>query len=79
MVQKDYFTNGIYVLLGCMVPDTLGCTQKETNLRFLKSQNVRITNLQTGEIRIVEIGRNGEIKFESMEPASYQLLRYDVL
>lgn len=60
MVQKDYFTNGIYVLLGCMILETLGCTQKETNKKHPNIIYILADDLGYGDLSCY-----GQTKFET--------------
>jgi hypothetical protein len=48
-------------------------------LRFLKNQKIRITNLQTGDLRIAETGATGELEVENHQAASFQFLKYEKL
>ena len=49
------------------------------HLNFLKNQKIRITNLQTGVVKIAKTGEKGELEVECIHAASFMFLKYEKL
>jgi hypothetical protein len=51
--------------------------EKIFKLRFLKNQQLKITNLQNKDVRITKTGEKGELRFDGLKPASFKFLKYE--
>jgi hypothetical protein len=49
------------------------------NLRFIKNQQIKLTNLLTEETNQLKVGKNGDITIHIENPADFRFLKYECL